>query len=227
MKWAGPIYIGFEPREERAYHACVNSLRTNSDVELTIKPIIRHKLESKGIYTRRDNFPDEVASTEFAFTRFLVPYLAEYSGWALFIDCDMIFTRDVADLFDLAEEDKAVMVVKHDYVPKESIKMDGQVQTQYPRKNWSSVMLFNCGYSDCSSLTPKAVSNESGAFLHRFNWCKDENIGELPKTWNWLVGEYDKLLPSNIHYTNGAPFFPGHEDCDYAEEYWKYEDRNT
>jgi lipopolysaccharide biosynthesis glycosyltransferase len=181
--------------------------------------LIQSQLRESGIYTRD---VDVLASTEFSFTRFLTPLLNGYDGWALFIDCDMLFLESPDKLFELADDKYAVMCVKHDYIPKSTIKMDGKVQHLYPRKNWSSVMLFNCSHPSNQRLTREVVNTGSGAFLHQMQWLKDEEIGELPKEWNWLVGwhkEPEDGTPKLLHYTEGGPWFKGYEDCGYATEW--------
>jgi lipopolysaccharide biosynthesis glycosyltransferase len=166
-------------------------------------------LRDKGIYTREI---DQEAATEFTFTRFLVPHLCDYKGWAIFVDCDFLFTHDIRELFQQIKDDIAVSVVQHDYVPTNTIKMDGKVQHQYPRKNWSSLMLFNCSHPDTQQLTAEVVNSESGAYLHRLEWT--ENIDSLDKAWNWLINWYhepDDGTPKALHYTEGGPWFPNHE----------------
>lgn len=216
------IYIGWDKREQDAYSACVKSIRHNSSGPVSIYPLIQNELILRKLYWR--NKPSERPSTEFSFTRFLVPYLSKYKGWSLFCDCDFIFTKDVYQLFDHTKDVYAVMCCKHEYIPKTDIKMDGQVQIPYPRKNWSSMMLFNCEHPMTKRLTPQKVSTESAGWLHEMRWA-DCAIGGIPLEWNWLVGEYPKYedgLPAAIHYTLGGPWFDNTRNCDYAEEYWKY-----
>jgi len=147
--------------------------------------------------------------------------LSGYEGWSLFVDCDFLFTRDIAELFDMADQKYALMCVKHDYVPRAAMKMDGQKQVAYPRKNWSSCVLWNCSHSANHIVTPNIVNAGTGAYLHRFQWLDDEMIGDLPLEWNWLEGEYDKpkTIPAIIHYTNGGPWFEDHTGCDYGQEW--------
>ena len=166
----------------------------------------------------------EAGSVEFTYTRFLTPYLSDHKGWALFIDCDFLFTKDVAELFAMADEKYALMCVKHDYIPKNTIKMDGQKQVTYPRKNWSSCILWNCEHPSNKALTKDIVSTESGAYLHRFQFLNDEEIGEIPLEWNWLEGEYDKpeTPPAVIHFTNGGPWFDNWQEVDYADLWRSY-----
>ncbi len=215
------VFIGWDSRETDAYNVCVKSLKEHASQELDITPIVRETLIETGEYYRPQ---PEAGSVEFTYTRFLTPYLADYDGWALFIDCDFLFTKDVADLFAMADDKYAAMCVKHDYVPRNAIKMDGQKQVSYPRKNWSSCILWNCSHPSNKALTKDVVSSESGAFLHRFQFLNDEEIGEIPLEWNWLEGEYDKpeTPPAVIHFTNGGPWFDNWQDVDYAELWRSY-----
>jgi len=215
------VFIGWDSRETDAYNVCVKSLKEHASQELEIVPIVREALIEIGEYYRPQ---PEAGSVEFTYTRFLTPYLADYNGWALFIDCDFLFTKDVAELFAMADDEYALMCVKHDYVPRNAVKMDGQKQVSYPRKNWSSCILWNCGHPSNKALTKDIVREESGAFLHRFQFLKDEEIGELPLEWNWLEGEYDKpeTPPAVIHFTNGGPWFENWQDVDYAELWRSY-----
>jgi lipopolysaccharide biosynthesis glycosyltransferase len=215
------VFVGYDPREDIAYQVCKHSIqRRNKNVE--VHPLIQKELRDAGWYTRP---VDKLASTEFTFTRFLVPELANFKGWALFIDCDMIATVDLAELFAQADDQYAVMCVQHDYTPKEGTKMDGQTQTVYPRKNWSSAVLFNCAHPSNAVLTQDLVNEPeiNGAYLHRFSWLKDEEIGELDHTWNYLVGVYDDIeKPNLIHYTEGGPWFENYRNCEF-HQLWKDE----
>lgn len=215
------IFIGYDTREDIAYQVCKHSI-TRRQPNAEVIPLKQHELRKSGMYTRPI---DRLASTEFTFTRFLVPELTGFSGWALFMDCDMILTTDIKQLFDQADERYAVMCVQHDYVVKEGTKMDGKQQTVYPRKNWSSVMLINCGHPSNKALTQGLVNdpNIGGAYLHRFSWLDDSEIGNLNHTWNYLVGVYDDLKnPNLIHYTEGGPYFGDYFYCDY-HQLWKDE----
>lgn len=211
------IFIGYDPNETIAYHALAHSILRRSTIPVSIAPLMRSQLGA--LYTRARG-PTE--STEFSLTRFLVPALSDYRGWSMFIDCDMLCRADIAELAALTKEagDKAVLVCKHDYTPKTGRKFLDQVQTKYPRKNWSSVMLFN--NARCTALTPGYVNSAGGLDLHRFNWLKDEEIGAIPLEWNWLVGEYDYNPAARIvHYTLGGPYFDEYRDCDYAAEWFE------
>ena len=170
----------------------------------------------KGVFTRPAN---AISSTEFSFSRFLTPYLSNYEGWSLFMDCDMLARADFAELFALADDRYAVMVAKHDYTPRDAVKFEGHIQTKYEKKNWSSVVLFN--NARCRALDPAFVNTASGLELHQFKWlASDEEIGALPLEWNWLVGEYDFNPDAKVaHFTRGGPYFPAYANEDYSDEW--------
>ena len=214
------VFVGYDTREDIAYQVCKHSLEArNANVEVI--PLVQNKLREQGYYTRP---VDKLASTEFTFTRFLMPELTNFNGWALFCDSDIIFLNDVKELFDQADDKYAVMCAKHDYTPKEGIKMDGQTQTVYPRKNWSSVMLVNCGHPSNKQLDMKLVNdkNITGAYLHRFSWLADEEIGEFSHEWNYLTDWYTDGSPKALHYTEGGPWFENYRNCEFHTE-WKQE----
>jgi len=214
------VFIGYDSKEIVAYHVLEQSIIDRSSIPVAITPINFDNL--KGLFTRERN---ALQSTEFSFSRFLTPYLSGYSGWSVFMDCDMLVYRDIAELFALADDRYAVMCVKHDYVPREEVKFLGQTQTKYEKKNWWSVMLFN--YARCKALTPDFVNSATGLELHQFKWLEsDELIGELPREWNHLVGEYDKIHdPALVHYTVGGPYFHEYADCDYAGDWFRTRER--
>jgi lipopolysaccharide biosynthesis glycosyltransferase len=215
------IFVGYDTREDIAYQVCKHSIiskQPNADV----RPLKQQELRDAGWYTRPI---DKLASTEFTFTRFLIPELTNFKGWALFMDSDMILTTDIKKLFDQADDRYAVMCVQHDYKVEEGFKMDGQKQTIYPRKNWSSVVLWNCGHPSNKVVTTDLVNDEqtTGKYLHRFSWLKDEEIGELDHTWNYLVGVYNNIeTPNLIHYTEGGPWFENYRNCEF-HQLWKKE----
>ena len=215
------VFIGWDSREDIAYQVCKHSIESKTKAA-NVYPLKQKKLRKEDLYWRDE---DKLASTEFTFTRFLVPEIMEFNGWALFMDCDMILTTDIKELFAQADDKYAVMCVQHDYTPKEGMKMDGQKQTIYPRKNWSSVVLFNCAHPSNARLTQDMVNDTelNGAYFHRFSWLKDEEIGELEHTWNYLVGVYDDIeTPKLIHYTEGGPWFENYRDCEFSLR-WKEE----
>ena len=217
------IYVGWDSREDIAYQVCKQSILDHASVPVKIIPLKQDDLRKKGLYDRPI---DAMASTEFTFTRFLVPLLNGFQGWALFIDCDFVFLDDVKKLFDQADNKYAIMCAQHDYTPKEGTKMDGKTQHIYPRKNWSSMMLMNCG-SYTNGVLGKGLVNDSlktGAYFHRFSWVPDAEIGELSHEWNWLVGWYKEPKdgkPKALHYTEGGPWFKEYENCEYALEWYK------
>lgn len=215
------IYVGYDSREDIAWQVCRHSLLRHSTPDLEVYPLKLTTLRELGLYTRSA----DKASTEFSLTRFLTPYLAAHDGWSVFVDCDFLFTTDVRRVLDGVSRDKALYVVQHDYTPANAIKMDGQQQTVYPRKNWSSFMLFNNAHPVVKALMPEVVNTAAPAYLHRFQWVPDDAlIGALPLGWNFLEGEYPKPVevPSAIHYTNGGPWFDNWQDVDYAE-LWRAE----
>jgi hypothetical protein len=218
------IYVGYDSREDIAWQVCRLSLLRHAASGIEVHPLKQPALRELGLYTRE---PDR-ASTEFSLTRFLTPYVAAHEGWTIFVDCDFLFTTDVRKVLEGRDRSKAVYVVKHEYTPANSVKMDGRVQTTYPRKNWSSFMLFNNAHPCVKALTPEVVNRESPGFLHRFAWAGDDDlIGELPLAWNFLEGEYPKpkQTPHAIHYTNGGPWFANKQGVDYAELWCAERDR--
>ncbi|WP_245318995.1 MULTISPECIES: glycosyltransferase [Mesorhizobium] len=211
------VFVGWDSREPIAYDVARHSLLKNASVPVSVIPIKQDELRARELYWREK---DPLASTEFTYTRFLTPFLADYTGWALFCDCDFLWLGDVAGLLEYTKSNKAVYCVQHDYTPKATTKMDGVVQTSYPRKNWSSLMLFNCAHPSVKSLTPEVVNRESGAYLHRMQWVADEDLGSLPVEWNWLEGWNEKPAlgtPKAVHYTSGGPWFAEWQNVDYAD----------
>jgi lipopolysaccharide biosynthesis glycosyltransferase len=216
------IFVGYDSREIPAYNACIKSIKNNSKAEINVIELNTSKLKQSNIYTREK---DPLSSTEFTFSRFLVPYLSNYNEWALFCDCDFIFLEDVEELFSLADDKFAVMCAQHNYEPTNNIKMDGKVQHLYPRKNWSSLVLWNCSHPSNKKLTPDIVNTQTGQYLHRFSWLKDDEIGTIPLQWNWLVGWYEEPKdgsPKALHFTEGGPWFDSFKDCEYSNYYYKY-----
>ena len=210
------VFIGYDSKERVAYNVLSHSIIQNSTKPVSITPIALNNLKDDFVRERNN-----LSSTEFSFSRFMIPHLMNYQGWALFMDCDMLMFEDIAELWRLRDDRYAVQVCKHDYTPKTDTKFLGQVQTKYEKKNWSSVMLMNC--KKCTTLTPDYVNKASGLELHQFKWLEgDHLIGDLPLEWNWLVGEYEhKEDVSNVHYTKGGPWFEEYKDCDYSQD-WFY-----
>lgn len=208
------VFIGYDPRESIAFSVLAHSIQRRSSKPVSITPIALDNL--KDVYTRERN---PLQSTDFSFSRFLTPYLSNYEGWSVFMDCDMIVLDDIANLFELADDKYAVMCVKHNHIPKEDIKFLGATQTKYEKKNWSSVMLFN--NAKCRALTPEYVNNASGLELHQFKWLdSDDLIGEIPYKWNHLVGYSDPYPNASlVHYTIGGPYFKEYRNCEYSDEW--------
>jgi len=222
MTEAFRIYIGWDSREPEAYDVAKFSLERRASVPVSIIPIKVDELRARGLY-RRDK--DPLASTEFTYSRFFTPALAGFSGWALFCDCDFLWLGDIAGLLAYTRTPKAVYCVQHDYRPTDTVKMDGAVQTAYPRKNWSSLMLFNCDHPSVRKLTPDLINRETGAYLHRMQWAADDEIGALPVEWNWLEGWNEKPAqgtPKAVHFTRGGPWFENWQDVDYGD-LWRAE----
>lgn len=216
-----PVYVGYDSREDIAYKICEYSLYKHSP-NVDVRPLKQHDLRKIGLYSRDE---DTLGSTEFTFTRFLVPELQGFNGWALFCDCDFLWLGDIQEIFDQADDSYAVMVVKHDYTPEEGIKMDGCKQLPYPRKNWSSMILWNCNHPSNQKLNLDKVNNESGQYLHRFQWLKNDEIGSLDLKYNWLVDWYKSPKdgePFALHYTEGGPWFEGYEHCDFSDVWNRY-----
>ena len=210
------VFIGYDEGEKIAFHVLCESIRNKSSVPVSFVPLDLHT--TRKIFTR-DKAPNQ--STDFAFSRFLVPYLSGYKGWSLFMDCDMLMRTDINNLWSKRDSDCAVMVCKHDYEPKQGVKFRGAKNEAFPKKNWSSFMLMN--NEKCKALTPDYVNTATGLDLHQFKWLDNESlIGSIPLEWNWLVGEYSmNAMVHNVHYTLGGPYFKGYEDSDYADEWFQ------
>ena len=207
------ICIGFDPRETVAYHALCNSIMRQASGPVSFIPV------SKRLIPEFDRGMED-GSTDFSFSRFLTPYLCGYQGQSIFMDCDMIVRCDIYEVLGHCDLRHDVFVVKHDYKPKTKTKFLGNVQTPYPKKNWSSFMVFNNFMSNCKKLTPELVSVTSGSYLHQFKWSNDERVGELPMDFNFLVGEYRAISePKILHYTLGTPCFKEYAQQEFAHDW--------
>jgi hypothetical protein len=216
------IFIGYDPREAVAFNVLSHSIQARASQPAFIAPLMLSQLT--GIF-KRERHP--LQSTDFSFSRFLVPYLSAYSGWSLFCDCDMLMLDDVAKLWALRDARYAVQVVKHNHKPAETIKFLDKPQRPYEKKNWSSVILFN--NVKCKALTLEYANNATGLELHQFKWLGDDGlIGDLPHRWNHLV-DYDPTVPpeevSFLHYTEGGPYFEAYKNCSYADIWFAERDR--
>jgi len=216
------IFIGYDPREAVAFNVLSYSIQARASQPVFIAPLMLSQLAD--VY-KRERHP--LQSTDFSFSRFLVPYLSDYSGWSLFCDCDMLMLDDVAKLWALRDDRYAVQVVKHDHKPAETVKFLDKPQRPYEKKNWSSVILFN--NAKCKALTVEYANNATGLELHQFKWLGDDAlIGALPHRWNHLV-DYDPTMPAQevslLHYTEGGPYFDAYRNCSYADEWFAERDR--
>ena len=209
------VFIGYDEGEKIAYHVLSESIRRNSSVPVSITPLCLSNLPE----FKRDTQPNQ--STEFAFSRFMVPYLSNYKGWSVFMDCDMMFRGDIAELWGFRTFKYSVMCCQHDYQPKQGVKFRGAKNEPFPKKNWSSMMMFH--NTQCTKLTPDYVNTATGLELHQFKWLeRDHMIGEIPLEWNWLVGEYEyNKNAKNVHWTLGGPYFEDYARSDYADEWFE------
>lgn len=212
------LFVGHDPREAVAFNVFAHSVITRSSEPVAIIPLALNTLQ--GLY--KEEHTD--GSNAFIYSRFLVPYLCDFDGWAIFADGDMLCQDDISMLWDQRDPDRAVQVVQHSYKTAETTKYLGAPNEDYPRKNWSSVILWNCGHPANKVLTPEFVAQQTGSFLHRFQWLDDVEIKHLSMLWNWLAIEYPYLKaikPSIVHYTLGTPCFEGYHNRDYADEWYK------
>ena len=211
------VYIGYDTREAVAFSVLAFSIYRHATQPVSITPVMLTQLE--GVFAREHH---PLQSTEFSFSRFLTPHLSGYTGWSLFMDCDMLMREDIANLWALRDDRYAVMVVQHEHIPRETEKFLGMPQSKYEKKNWSSVILFN--NARCRALTPEYVNSASGLELHQFKWLGDDGlIGALPDRWNHLVGyNPPRTDAALVHYTVGGPYFQNYADCEYADE-WREE----
>lgn len=235
------VFSGWDPHEEVGTRVFAHSVARRSKQPVDVRPLIMADLRQRGTYTRPheyrkgqlwDLISGAPMATQFALTRFLVPYLCGYQGWAVFADgADMVCCGDISSLMQLADPQYAVMVIQHEaynFMNGPTTKMGEQVQTVYPRKNWSSLILWNCGHPENRYLTPSIVSSLKGLDLHNFSWLDNSLIGPLPLSWNYLVGVNDAITPIYmLHWTLGAPFLKGYENAPYADVWWSELGRMT
>lgn len=214
------IFIGYDPREAVSFHVLEHSIIKRSSLPVEFTPIALINLK-KEMWRERN----PLQSTDFSFSRFLVPHLTGFKGWAIFMDSDILCRDDVAKLWAMRDDRWSVMCTKHDHKPQEDVKFLGSVQTKYEKKNWSSVMMFNS--AKCTALTPDYVNTATGLELHRFHWLgNDDLIGEIPLAWNHLVG-YSEMPPEGIsalHFTEGGPYFDDYKDTPFAGEWFAERD---
>ena len=205
------LVVGFDQREAIAYHTFIQSVVEKCTIPIEIIPLASNTLS---MYEETHND----RSNDFIYSRFMTPFLNNFEGWAIFADGDMICNADFKELWDKKDPSKAVMVAKHNYLSRFSKKYLGNINQNYPRKNWSSLILWNCAHPKHKILTPDFISNQTGKFLHRFSWLEDKDIGDLPKDWNWLAIEYPENKNAKlIHYTLGTPCFKEYWDSDMSD----------
>ena len=216
------VFVGYDHAESIAWHVLNHSIQRRASVPVSVTPVMMSQLDSKSEMEVMWREHDPMQSNEFAFSRWLVPFLAGFEGWAVFMDCDMVVRTDICELFHEADPHTAVQVVKHNHKPKEKTKYLGNIQTQYERKNWSSVMLFNCAHPSNEVLVPDNINEWHGLDLHQFKWLDEDLVGELPHEWN-VLADYDSPEdypdPKLIHYTRGGPWFHEFRQCDWADEW--------
>ena len=210
------LFVGYDPREACVYHTFCQSVIEHASQPVSFIPL--HQDSLSGFDGERDG------TNQFIYSRYLIPSLLNFQGYAMFCVGDMIVTDDIYKLFELRDPDKAVQVVKHDYTTDHPLKYIGtplqNSNIDYPRKNWSSVTIWNCGHPSNGVLTKKFVSEASGAVLHRFQWLHDDEIGELPVEWNHLVGEYPANPEAKLyHHTLGSPGFEFYRECESSKEW--------
>lgn len=226
-------YVGYDPRLDLPYEVTKHSMLKRASFPVEVIPLKQSALRESDIYSRERN-PDDI--TEFTFTRFLTPHLAAFTGWAMFVDSDFLYTGDLRELANLVDDKFAVMCVKHDYSGRETTVMDGRVRPTYPRLNWSSMMLWNCSHAKNRILTPDFVSSQPAEFLQRLKWLEDDEIGAIPQTWNFLVGhshlaDHDiatrgttSTPPKAIHFTEGGPWYDRWASCQFSELWFQERD---
>lgn len=232
------VFVGWDPREAAAFAVARRTIQQNAGDEVQVFGLVLDELVAMGLYSRpteqsdgklidvlsrRDDY-DGAMSTEHACARFLAYHVAQNHlrrpGWVMFVDGDIMVRSDLDALFASLDPLKALYCVKHDYRPDATTKMDGQTQTRYHRKNWSSVMIFNTMHLSNAKLTVDMINTLPGRELHAFSWLNDDEIGELDPAWNWLVGHSDpKIEPKLVHFTAGCPDMTGYEDVDFAQEW--------
>lgn len=229
------VYVGYDPRLHLPYEVTKYSLTRRASIRVEVIRLEQSELRKVGLYSRKRN-PMDI--TEFTLTRFLTPYLAGFSGWAMFVDSDFLYSGDVRQLVESLDDRYAAVCVKHDYTGRETTVMDGQVRPTYKRMNWSSMVLYNCSHPKNQRLTPEFVNTQPSEYLQKLMWLEDEDIGGVPRTWNFLVGrcqlsEEEKeeeeettlpKIPKAIHFTEGGPWYERWKDCQFSDLWFRERD---
>jgi lipopolysaccharide biosynthesis glycosyltransferase len=217
------IYIGYDDTQDVAYKVCKYSIIENTQLEdITINKIWCNNIDG---YNRPN---DPLASTPFTYARFFIPFINNYNGFSIFCDGDFLFLEDIEKLIKQFDPKYAVQVVKHDYTPSNTIKMNNKIQSNYPRKNWSSLILWNNEHPKNKLLNLDLLNGATGSFLHQFKWLDDQDIGEISYTWNWLVGWYletDTIKPNALHFTEGGPWLNEYKNCEYSNVWSNYKNK--
>ena len=209
------MVVGFDQRESIAYHTFVQSVIDKATIPVSFMPLAINSL--KGY---EETHADK--SNDFVYSRFLTPHLNNFRGWAIFVDGDMICQTDIKELWSMRDSSKALQVVKHDYKTRSQKKYLGNINENYPKKNWSSLILWNCEHPKHQVLTPEFIASQTGKYLHRFSWLDENEIGEIPKEWNWLAIEYPENYEAKlIHYTLGTPCFEDYKQTEMADIWFK------
>ena len=216
------VYVGYDSSnygQEVAYRVCKRSIQ-NHNAKAEVFPIKMRDLRAANIYNRPH---DDKQSTEFTYTRFLTPFLNRYSEKVLFCDSDFLWKCNIEEVLNFIKEHQSIACVQHEYTDcQNKTKMDGLKQEWYPRKNWSSLMLFNASHEDCKKLTKEVISTESPKYLHRMEWTTDDNIGSIPIEYNYLVGYYSSPSPKALHFTDGGPWHKDTINVEHAQEWLDY-----
>lgn len=227
------VFCGWDPRDITGYNVCRQSLMDHASIRVSFKPLIQWKLRRGKIFNRPyrvdergqmwDIRENRTFSTEFSYTRFLIPYLCNYKDeWVVFCEPDMMWRADIAELLELTSRQKSLICVKHNHRPVETKKMNDIRQETYHRKNWSSLMVINPARN--VELTIHRVGTSDKEWLHGLSWLRDDEIGELPEEWNWLEGwSSPDLEPKIVHYTRSLPDMTD-QILAYNDDWWKIAD---
>ncbi len=212
-----------------AYTVARASILAHASALVEVIPLKDWEIRAHGLYWRsywvnpRGQMFDDIDcapfTTDFTYTRFLVPALERFEDrTVIFADPDTLWRADAHELAALLPPDEAVACVKHEHRPDEFVKVTGNLQSRYGRKNWSSVMVMNP--ARCRALTPFRVNRESRDWLHGFAWLRDRDIAELPQEWNWLDGYSPETVePKIVHFTRGTPDMPDRASGLYDDEW--------
>lgn len=213
------VFIGLDSSHKIAYDVCRFSIISNTNLKINVFPINRYNVP---VYNRPI---DKTESTDFSFARFFVPYCSDFKGVSIFVDGDFLFLKDIKNLIDLFDDRFAIMCCKHNYIPTQKFKMDGKIQTIFPKKNWSSLMIFNNSHPKLRTLNPDTINCQSGAFLHQFKFLDEDEVGSIPVEWNWLVGWYkesSEFYPKALHFTEGGPWLEQYKNVEYSDVFNTY-----